>query len=506
MIGGGVKAERAASGNCLPAVTTPGRARSGQTAKAANAPSTYALPRVLSGMGSALAVAICLAGCTMPWQKQWPAHQVPVVELPSQPPTPQPLSIDRSWWKAFNDATLNDLVDEALANNLDLAKAAANIAEARANAGAAIAMSSPRIDALGGASVKKRELQVLNRDANRTTAAVNAGIGIGWEIDLWGRIEQLNQAALARLASSEHTRNATALSISSAVVETYFRLLALETNLRITQDAARNLSEVAELERRRWKAEVGTQLAYTQSLAEYAGVQTRIPGIEAAIVRTQLALAILVGRTPAQMAAPFARRGALPSLPPIPQEFDSTLLLRRPDVASAEQMLAAANADLNAAQAERLPRLNLSLLAGLIATSSSVVTGFPLYADLSSGLSAPIYDGGLADSRVEGASARKDKAIAHYRYTVSLAFRDIHAAMTDRAAGDREVETARKALKIHEQALALTEKSYEAGRSSKFEVLSKTIEILNAQVALTDARLSQFIASSEFFKAIGGGF
>ncbi|UVJ43623.1 efflux transporter outer membrane subunit [Pseudomonas sp. LS1212] len=453
-----------------------------------------------------LALMTCISGCATPWQKKWPTHETQVVDLPAPSPTLAPLSIDREWWTVFGDPTLNGLVADALVNNLDLAKAAANVAEARANAGAAKAMLSPRADAVGKASATRRQLSVVGEDLNHTTTFATGGVGVSWEIDLWGRIRQLNEASLARLAASEHTRNATVLSISSAVVETYFQLLALDANLRITQDAERNLSEVADLERRRWEADVGTELAYSQSLAEFASVKTRIPSIEAAIVRTQLALAILVGRTPRQMTAPLARSGALPSLPDIPSEFDSTLLLRRPDVASAEQMLAAANADVNAARAERLPRLNLALLAGLIASSSSAISGFPLYADLSSGVSAPIYDAGLLQSKVEAAVARKDKAIAHYRYTVALAFRDVYAAMIDRDAGDRQVGAAVKVVKIRKQALKLTEKSYEAGRSSKFEVLSETIDILNAQTALTDARLNQFIASSEFFKAIGGGF
>lgn len=391
-----------------------------------------------------LTLITCLSGCAIPWQKQWPTHKTPVLELPAQAPTLKLLSVDREWWKAFHDATLNDLVADALVNNADLAKAAANVSEARANVGAAQAMLSPRADALGKASVTKRQPSGASDDFNRTTTSVTGGVGLNWEIDLWGRIRQLNEASLARLTASEHTRNATVLSISSAVVETYFQLLALDTNLRITKDAERNLAEIAELEKRRWRADVGTELAYSQSLAELASVEARIPSIEAAIVHTQLALAILLGRTPRQMTEPLARSDSLPTLTDMPNEFDSTLLLRRPDVASAEQMLAAANADVNAARAEHLPRLNLELLAGLIASSSSAISGFPLYADLGAGMSAPIYDAGLLQSKVDAAEARKNKAIAHYRYTVGLAFRDVYVAMIDRDTSDRQVAAAIK--------------------------------------------------------------
>jgi len=139
----------------------------------------------------------------------------------------------------------------------------------------------------------------------------------------------MNKAALARLAASEHTRNAITLSISTTVVETYFQLIALDTNLRIIQDTERNLSSASALEKRRWKADIGTEMAYNQSLAELAAVEARIPDIEAAIEHAQLALAILIGRSPRQMNEPLLRAGVFPALPEVPNEFDSGLLLRR---------------------------------------------------------------------------------------------------------------------------------------------------------------------------------
>jgi outer membrane protein, multidrug efflux system len=451
-----------------------------------------------------------LSGCASLWPTQWPFHTRPALDLPVTAPValkPLSLSIDE-WWKAFNDPVLDQLVADALANNLDLAKAAANIAEARANAVAAKALTQPRVDALGKAGGTQRQISAGSdaEDFNKFTSSAAVGLGISWEIDLWGRIAQMNEASLARLAASEQTRDATVLSVSAAVTDTYFQLLALDAKLRLTRDAEAGLRSVADLELRRWKAEVGTEFAYRQSLAELASTEARIPSIESAITKTELALALLTGRSPRQMAEPLARQNVLPKLPDTPREFDTALLLRRPDVASAEQMLVAANADVNAARAEQKPRLNLSLLAGLIATSSSAVSGFPLYADLSAGLTAPIYDAGLLQSKVDGAEARKEKAIAHYRYTLNLAFRDTYEALMLRERGDAQYQASANEVAIRKQSLVLAEKSYDAGRSSKFEVLSEMIKVLNAQLALADARQNQFLARSQTYKALGGGF
>jgi multidrug efflux system outer membrane protein len=442
-----------------------------------------------------------LAGCSV----IWPAYETPAIDLPAA--ALKPMSIDRQWWKAFGDPVLDQLVDEALINNQDLAKAAANIEEARANAGAARALLSPRVDGVAKLGATQRQLTyaITESEINKTNASGAIGAAVNWEIDLWGRIRQMNDAALARLTASEHTRNATALSISSAVVDTYLQLRTLDAKLVMTREASASLKYAANLEFRRWKAEAGTQLAYQQSLAEWSATEARIPSIQTAIAKTELALQLLVGRSPRLMAEHLPR-GAQPKLPDTPREFDSALLLRRPDVASAEQMLIAAHADVNSTKAERYPRLNLSLLAGLIASSSGLITGFPLFWDASAGLTGPIYDAGLVQSKTEGAEARRAKAVAHYRYTVSLAFRDTYEAMVLRDSSDSQVVSSEAEVATRKKSLALTQKSYDAGRSSKFEVLSESIKVLNAQLALADARQTQLTARSQYYKALGGGF
>lgn len=449
----------------------------------------------------AFSALIGLTGCSV----IWPAYEAPQLDLP--PAAIKPLSLDRQWWKAFGDPVLDQLVDDALVNNLDLAKAAANIEEARANAGVARSMLSPRLDGVAKVGATQRQLTyaVTESEINSISASASVGAAVNWEIDLWGRIHLMNDAALARLAASEHTRNATTLSISSAVVDTYLQLRTFDTKLVLTRDAARNQKAVANLEFRRWQAGVGAELAYRQTLAELSATEARIPGIQSAIGKTELALLLLVGRSPRQMSE-HVLRGALPKLPDTPREFDTVLLLRRPDVASAEQLLVAAHADLNAARAERYPRLNISLLAGLIASSSGLITGFPLFWDIGAGLSGPIYDAGLVQSKTEGAEARRERAVAQYRYVVSVAFRETYEAMLLREAGDSQFTASAAEVATRKKSLALTEKSYDAGRSSKFEVLSELIKVLNAELSQADARQNQLVARSQYYKALGGGF
>jgi multidrug efflux system outer membrane protein len=199
-------------------------------------------------------------------------------------------------------------------------------------------------------------------------------------------------------------------------------------------------------------------------------------------------------------------RGETHTLPDTPREFDGALLLRRPDVASAEQLLIAANADVNSIRAESLPRLNLSLLASVLATTSKLITGAPLFFDVGAGLSGPIFDAGYVKSKTEAAEARREAAVAYYRYAVSIAFREVYEAMIQRDAADRQVASSQSEVATRKKSLALTEKSYDAGRSSKFEVLSESIKVLNAQLRLIDAVQAQYIARAQYYKAVGGGF
>lgn len=453
--------------------------------------------RLLAGLLPVLLLPACAT--------QWPVYERPVLELP--PAESTGVDIDRQWWRAFGDPVLDALVEEALAHNFDLAKAASAIAEAQAAAGVARAALSPRLDGGANAQVSQRQLSLSADidDINSVNAWTGAGLQVGWEIDLWGRIAQLNDAALARVSASEHTRNAVALSVSSAVAETYFQLRALQQKLALTREATGYLQSLSKLEYRRWQGEVGTQLAYRQALAEQAAMEARLPALESAIAQTELALRLLVGSSPRQMSLHIPDGDPL-TVPPAPREIDSALLLRRPDIASAEQLLIATHADLNAARAERYPRLSLSLLGGLLATTSSAISGTPLYWDLTAGLAGPIYDAGLVQSRIEGADARQDKAVAHYRYTVSLAYRETYEALVRADSSDRELAAVEREVETRKQALALSQRSFDAGRSSMFEVLGETTKVVNARMGLVDARQEQLIARSRYYKALGGGY
>jgi hypothetical protein len=215
-----------------------------------------------------------------------------------------------------------------------LPRRAANVAEAKAAVATAKSLLSPRVDGVINASSSQRQFTLgkSEKEFDDVVSAGAIGAAINWEIDLWDRIRQMNDAALARFAATEHARNATTLSISTLVADTWFQLRVLDAKLLVTRAASVNLKSVSDLEFRRWKAEVGTEMAYIQSLAEFKATEARLPAFEEAIYRTELALKLLVGRSPRAIGGPVPRpslqkrmgedlpEGSMPIVPQTPRE------------------------------------------------------------------------------------------------------------------------------------------------------------------------------------------
>jgi multidrug efflux system outer membrane protein len=454
--------------------------------------------------GAVCAIAWLVSGCAGPVKP----YEAPVLELPPEPSAAVVPVLEPEWWRAFNDPVLNAWVQEALARNWDVLKAATQVAEAQAGLQSAQALNSPRLDAVADVGVHQRRIGLANREQefNQQTRSASVGAALSWEWDLWGRVEQVNAAAQARAESAEQVRQATALSVAAWVSQTYFQWRTLQDKWRIAQSALQQLDRVSELERRRWQAGLGTELAYRQTLAEAASVRAQITPLEAGMAQVGLALQALAGRSPRELTPQLPDSPAsVVALPVLPSVVDTRVLLRRPDVAAAEWGVQAEHANWNVSQAQRYPRLSLNLVGGLLASSSALISGLPLSFEATAGAGLPIFDGGALDAQVQAAQARRERAVVQYRQTVMQAHREVHDAVLQVHSSDRHAAALLQELGLRQQALALAQRSYQAGRSSQYEVLSETVKVLQVQWAMSDTRQSQWVARSQFYKAMGGG-
>ena len=406
--------------------------------------------------------------------------------------------IDATWWNRFGDRTLSALVERALSNNTDVFAAVARVQEARAQTQLARSQLFPSLDA--GANVTRAQTPGVLGDPVRTTTAQPA-FQASYEVDLFGRIRNEVQAARANLFATQAAADSIRLSVASATASAYITVRALDARLAVVEDTLSSRAEALRIARDR--AEVGytSQLELRQAQAEYRAAAQLVPQVELQIKRQENALSLLTGDPP--RGQPRGLTLAELRAPPVPAGLPADLLRRRPDIAQAEYVLAATDANLSAARAEFLPRIGLTGSLGLVL--SSALDPMTVWS-LGGSVLAPIFNGGRIAAQADIAVAQRNQAAFAYRDAVLTAFREVEdnlAAVDDLAAQRAEVEAQRVALA---EVLRHARNRYEAGYSSYLEQLDAQRALLNAELTLIQAEADQLNAYVGLYQAMGGGW
>jgi multidrug efflux system outer membrane protein len=450
-----------------------------------------------------------LGGCST-----GPEYRRPAAELPDAwqavPAQGQAVSGER-WWTLYGDATLTRLVDEALAGNQDLALAAARLDEARALARIADAELVPSVDAGFQRDRTRRSDSTATRfPGSPENNNYRAQINVAYELDLWGRLHDGARAARAELLATAAARDTVRIALTAEVVQSYYALVAFDAQIAATRKSLALRADNLRLQRIRTDAGLGNDFALRQLEAEVAAAQAQLPALERRRTGEELALGVLLGRSPRALINDAVAREAgpdRPAAPVIPADLPSALLLRRPDVAGAEQQLIAANARIGAARAALFPRIGLSgYLGSESAALSNLFSGPAQIWNLGFALAQPIFQGGRLFGEIEAVQARERQALARYQKTLQTAFRETHDALMAQAKA-REVfdaETAR-ATALGES-LRLARIRYENGLTSQLEVLDAERNLLSAELNRADALRAQRTAIAGVVKALGGGW
>ncbi|MES2058748.1 MAG: efflux transporter outer membrane subunit [Pseudomonadota bacterium] len=403
------------------------------------------------------------------------------------------------WWAAFGDPLLTGLVERALANNPDLAAAAARVEEARAQERLSRAQLLPQVNAAGPAS----EARALNPFGIATTnTGAQPTISASYDLDLFGRLRQANAATRAQLLASEGARDTVRLGIASSVATGYITLRALDARLAVARDTLASRGEALRIARRRAETGYTSNLELHQAEGEYRATEQLVPQAELAISRQENALRLLLGETPGAV----ERGTALASFtaPPIPNGLPADLLRRRPDLFQAEQNLVAADRSLDSARAAMLPNLSLTGSAGLVLSTalSDPVGVFSLGGSILS----PIFDGGRLRAQADAGAARRDQAAFAYRKAALTAFREVDDSLAGvQRSGEQAIAIAgqRDALAA---ALRNASNRYRAGYSSYLDQLDTQRGLLTAELALVQARADRLTAYVALYQAFGGGW
>ncbi len=440
-----------------------------------------------------------------------PQYQRPPVTAPDQfyglAGQAQAASLaDLPWWEVFQDPTLKSLIEEALRDGYEVRIAAARVEEARARFGIAGAELYPQVG-YQGQFARERFSGFTPGAPTHVTAVdvITANLNLSWEVDLWGRVRHLTEAAKAQYLATEEARRGVTLALVSEVAAAYFDLRQLEQDLAIARRNAAAFHDTYDLFDKQLKGGVASALETSNAEASWATVAAQVPALESQIVAKQNQLALLLGRNP----GPVPPGGALfeqPLRTEIPAGLPAALLLRRPDVRQAEQQLIAANATIGAADAALLPTISLTGMFGGLSPDLRQLLGKGQTWSIAGGLIGPIFQGGRLRNEVRVAQAQFEQAKLAYEQAVTTAFGEVStalAALQKLADAERERQ---RAVDAYQGAVRLANLRYNSGLSAYFEVITAQENLLNAENARAQVRHDRLVALVNFYKALGGGW
>lgn len=413
---------------------------------------------------------------------------------------------DIGWRTFFPDPRLQALIAAALENNRDLRIAALRIEEARAQYRIQSAERWPNLNAVASASRARTPGVLTTNGQDNVSSRYDAGLSLAaFELDFFGRVRSLSDAALAQYLATREARQAAQISLVAEVAKAYLAERAYVEQLALSQKTLDGRETAYELAKKRF--EVGASSALDLRLSETLVESARVSLATLTRQRAQAenALTLLVGKP----LADFPPAQALSSqhiVTDIPAGLPSDLLTRRPDIRAAEQKLIAANANIGAARAAFFPRI--ALTAG-VGTASNALSGL-----FSAGTQAwsfapqlllPIFDAGRNRANLDLTQARKNITVADYEKTIQAAFREVADALVARTTLDQQVAAQRAVQQAEAERLKLAEMRYQNGVDSSLAVLDAQRELFAAEQLLVQTRLLRQLNSIDLYRTLGGG-
>lgn len=437
-----------------------------------------------------------------------PDYERPQLPLPSQYSEAADQSqnkVSTTWWTAYQDQLLNELVSKALQSNTDIKLAVARIEEADALAREVGAATLPQVDLNAGAS--RTRISELGGNPVFVNPRTNykTQLGTSFEIDFWGKIRRAKESARAQILSTRYAKDTVALSLSGLVANNYLTLRSLDTQIILTQENLKSRESSLGLTQRRLEGGVASALDVYQAEVASANLSAQLAELtrQRALILHQLA--IITGDLSLNVAT--ADIQSLPVPPTPPAGLPSSLLEARPDVAQAEQQMIAANANIGVAKAALYPTISLTAglggesleLGDILKSASRIWTG---------GLSfyLPIFDSGKLNSRVDQASAKQKQALASYEGAIQTAFKEVNDALVDLRQNTEREDALNRSRIAAKKALDVSENRYKSGYSAYLDVLDAQRVYNDSALSYVQSHQARLVATVSLFKALGGGW
>ncbi|MGX1126473.1 efflux transporter outer membrane subunit [Pseudomonas sp. HLS-6 TE3448] len=474
------------------------------------------LQQLLAARGSRLlATGMCLvmlSACTLS-----PNYQRP--ETPAQAPfkyaegwtpaTPSDALARGAWWELYGDSLLNDLIVQLNANNQTVAQYEAQYRQAQALVRSARGSLFPSIDLSAG---KTRSSQgtgssssSLSNNSSGIRNTYSTQLGVSWEADLWGKLREELAANEASAEASLADMAAIRLSLQSELVQNYLQLRVLDEQKRLLEATVEAYQRSLKMTENQYRAGISGKDAVAQAQTQLKTTQADL--IDLIWQRAQLenAIAVLLGKAPSEFA--LAASDRIPTLPQVPLALPSQLLERRPDIASAERKVMAANASIGVAKAAYFPDLSLSLSGGYSSSSFNDWVSLPnRFWSVGPQLALTLFDGGKRAAEVDRTEAVYDQTVAQYRQTVLDGFREVENYLVQLKVYEDEAQVRNEALASARESLRLTNNQYKAGLIGYLDVVNVQATALSNERSVLTLLQGRLVASVQLIAALGGGW
>ena len=466
-----------------------------------------------------------LGGCLLSGDMPEPNLVVPASydSGPKSPVTAQAALPSLDWWTKFRSRELTALVEEARANNLDIAAAISRIVQADAQARITGAALLPLVTFDGNASNSQSSMTTTKSNviaikqgggstrsggtlSNAPVNNLQATLSASYEIDFWGKNRAALRNAEELAAASRFDREVVGLSTVAATANAYFQVLAAQDRLKAARDDIVSATRVLDLIKQRAAAGTASALEIAQQQSVVDTLRAAIPPLEQILKQNRTALAVLIGRSPEQVRVLGGSLSSI-AIPRVTPGLPSELLTQRPDIREAEANLAAANANVYNARAQLLPSITLtgdggyeSAVLRVLARPESVIFS------AAAGLTQPIFEGGRLLGNVDLQTAKQDELVQDYRKAVISAFADVENALDGIHQTSLRVTLQAQVVKSSRQAFDISEERLREGTIDLVTVLQTQQTLYQAQDTLFQAQLARLQAVVSLYQALGGGW
>jgi multidrug efflux system outer membrane protein len=469
------------------------------------------MKRNMKALG-AITLSLALAACDMA-----PKYVRP--ELPVPAGTPQGdayaanngagaiVPADTAWRDFFTDARLARVIETALANNRDLRIALANVEQARAQYKVQRADLLPTVAGTGTATYSEQPLVQFGQSQRLNTDVYQAQLGISsWEIDLFGRVRNLTKASQEQYFASVETRNAAQTALIAETANAWLTMAADQERLRIARDLEQAFGKTLQLNKARFDRGIASELEVRQAQTSYDGARSDIAAATTLVAQDQNALNLLAGTTVPAADLPNSLEQKDATLDNLPANISSDVLLRRPDIASAEHNLLGANANIGAARAAFFPTISLTAALGTVSLGLSGLfkSGSDTWS-VAPSATLPIFDFGRNKGNLRYARATYDVMLATYEKSVQTGFREVADALARRGTMTQQVEAQTSQRDSARVAYTLSEARFRAGVDSFLTTLDSQRSLYSAEQSLVGTRLTRATNMVELYRAMGGG-